>query len=161
MNKFNELVKKYNDLRQYEIYFPGEYSEQIAIDVGKIVDINVDAELITETFQNRKRKGGEESICLFRDSNDPRCFILVECNPGDWIQALIVRCSVDKSEGAKNTLLNWYKICREEESSMVQIDELEDCMFKVQNILLETLIRHNLLSNYQIIIKALQKLLFG
>lgn len=145
MSKFDELVNKYSDLRQYAIHFPGDYSEQIALDVGKMMEINVDGELIKATNLNRKRKLGEESICLFNGMNDRRCFILLECDPGDWIYTIIVRCSVDNSENTKKILLNWYKKCREEESSMIQINELEDCMFDEQNILLETLRRHKLI----------------
>lgn len=145
MSKYFELLKKYDDLRQYAIHFPGDYSEQIALDVGKVMGILIDTELIKKTIWNRGRKPGEESICIFSDSNDKRCFILLECDPGDWIYTIIVRCSVDRSIIVKELLLDWYKRCGEEENLPIkQIDSLEDCMFDEQNPLLETVRRHKL-----------------
>lgn len=62
MKKYGELLKKYDDLKQYSITFPGDYSEQIAVDIGKVMNISVDTEIIKDTILNRRRKRGEESV---------------------------------------------------------------------------------------------------
>ena len=142
MKKYSQLLEKYNDLRQYSITFPGDYSEEIAADVGKVMNIQVDTEMIHKIIWTRHRKRGEESICLFNDAKDERCFILVDCNPGDWIYSMSVRCTIDNSEKISEVLLNWFNYCLREEGQVNQYDRLDDDMFN--DLFLDTIRRHSL-----------------
>ncbi len=40
MQKYVELLRRYSDLKQYSITFPGDYSEQIALDAGKVMNMH-------------------------------------------------------------------------------------------------------------------------
>ena len=113
--------------------------------MGRILDISIDTELIKKTLWNRIRKYGEESICLFRNEHDNRCFILIECDPGDWIYTAVVRCEVKDYELVRTTLHGLYeKYGKEEGLPIRHIDELKDSMFEESNALLEIVRRHNL-----------------
>ena len=145
MEKFDDLNSKLDDLRQCSINFPGDYSEQIALELGEILNISIDTELIKKTMWNRTRKYGEESICLFRNEHDNRCFILIECDPGDWIYTVVVRCAIKDYELVRTTLHSLYeKYGKEEGLPIRHIDELKDCMFEESNDLIKIIKRHNL-----------------
>jgi hypothetical protein len=144
MQKYSELFKRYDDLKQYSIYFIGSYSEQIAADIGKVMDIPVDTEVVKNTIYNRRREYGEESICFFSDSRNQRCFILLDTNPGDWMYSITVRCTYERSEKVSETLLNWFNFCLREKMQDKQYDTLDDNMFQEANPLSETVKRHKL-----------------
>ena len=144
MQKYSELLKRYDDLRQYSITFPGDYSEQITVDVGKIMSIPVDVEMINHTISDRRRKKGEESVCFFNDISNQRCFILLDCNPGDWIYSITVRCTIETSEKVREVLLSWFNFCLKEEKQEKQLDKLDDNMFHEKSELIEAIKRHNL-----------------
>lgn len=147
MGIFDDLTKRFDDLGQYSIHFPGDYSEQIALEMGRILDISIDTEIIKKTLWNRTRRYGEESICLFRNENDNRCFVLIECDPGDWIYTVVVRCEIKDCENVRTTLHSLYeKYGKEEGLPIRQIDEIKDSMFEEVNALLEIVRRHNLLN---------------
>jgi len=144
MKKYSELLKRYNDLRQYSITFPCDYSEKIAVDVDKVMNIQVDTDMIHKIIWTDLRKKGEENICFFIDAKDERSFILLDCNPGDWIYSMIVRCTIDNSEKVSEVLLNWFNYCLREEKQVMQYDRLDDDMFNSSNLLLDTIKRHSL-----------------
>jgi hypothetical protein len=144
MQKYSELLKKYDDLKQYSITFPGDYSEQIAVDVGKAMNIPIDTEIIKNIIWNRRRKRGEESICFFNNISNQRCFILLDCNPGDWIYSITARCTAEDDEKVSKVLLKWFNFCLREEKQSKQYEILENNMFHETNPLLETVKRHNL-----------------
>ena len=75
------------------------------------MNMHVNTEAIKRTISNRHRKKGEESICYFNYSCDRRCFILLDCNPGDWIYPITVRCRPENIEKVSDVLLNWFNFC--------------------------------------------------
>jgi hypothetical protein len=143
MQKYSELLKRYDDLKQYSITFPGDYSEQIVVDVGKVMNIPVDVESIRKILNTRFRKWGEESICFFHDSSN-RSFILLDCIPCDWIFSITVRCTKESSKKVSEVLLNWFNYCLREEKQNIQFDKLDDNMFQDKNFLSETVRHHKL-----------------
>ncbi len=144
MKKYSQLLERYDDLRQYSITFPSDYSEKIAADVGKIMNIQVDTEMIHKMIWTDRSKQGEENICLFKDTKDERCFILLDCNPFDWIFSMSVRCTIDSSEKVSEVMLYWLNYCLREEKQVNQYDRLDDDMFNDSSFLLETIRRHSL-----------------
>lgn len=106
---------------------------------------HVDFELIR--MREKERKYGEEGICLFRSETDDRCFILLGCNPGDWINSIVVRCMPSDGEVVKESLLKWYYKIAELEGILdaaIKIDELKNDMFIENNILSQIIRMHKL-----------------
>ncbi|WP_157834830.1 hypothetical protein [Acetivibrio clariflavus] len=56
MEKFDDLNSKFDDLRQCSINFPGDYSEQIALELGEILNISIDTELIKKNDVESDKK---------------------------------------------------------------------------------------------------------
>lgn len=153
MGKYDVLFQKSSDLQQYSIhfakyfseYYGKYYSEEIINDICQKLNISVDFALIRA--REKERKYGEEGICLFRSDFDDRCFILLGCNPGDWVNSIVVRCLPSDGDVVKESLLNWYYKVAELEGLLdaaVHIEELKDDMYTETNVLSQIINMHKL-----------------
>jgi hypothetical protein len=153
MGKYDILFQKFNDLQQYSIHFAkyfsehyGKYYSEVIIgDICQKLKVPVDFDLIHK--REKERKYGEDGICLFRSDVDGRCFILLGCNPGDWINSIVVRCMPSDGNVVKESLLKWYYKVAELEGLLdaaIKIDELKNDMYIEENILSQIIRMHKL-----------------
>jgi hypothetical protein len=104
------VFKMDENLYQYEICFPNEYTNEVVNMIAKIMNIKVDINYL-ERIKNNKREKGLSSIAIF--TNNKIEFILVNCRNIDILYSIIVRCRSNKNIAVRNTLLeldNKYRV---------------------------------------------------
>ncbi|MCP4132022.1 MAG: hypothetical protein GY754_13675 [bacterium] len=105
------------DLKQYELGYLDTYSTELVADIGKKMDIPVDVNKIDEAGER-----GSFPVCVFNDPEDARCFIILDRNPGDIMDGVVVRCGLEKHEKIKEALTQWNIKMREENEQEIVYD---------------------------------------
>lgn len=111
--EYKKLLEKYDDMYICSTNIPSEYIIEIALEVGKAMDIKVDEKLIENTCENEFKKG-KERVCSFSNSEEYKRYIFLDCRVTDLLYRIIVRCTKEESEMVKDALYKWKYIAREE-----------------------------------------------
>lgn len=98
---------------QYELSFPTEYVEIVALHLGALMNIPVNIEQIGHTLKNEGIPGGK-CVCVFKKSVDDGSFILLDCWYNDTLSVVVVRCTLDIAGKVKLLMLKWDSGCRRE-----------------------------------------------
>ncbi|MBQ9989537.1 MAG: hypothetical protein IJP31_01130 [Lachnospiraceae bacterium] len=118
-------------MKQYEMYFTNEYTEEIIDELTEIFKIKYDKSLLHQAI-NEKDKSSINNIFIINiDENR----IIVDCNNRDWIYSLIVISTDCFADFVSEIMMRWDNEIREEYGQELVLCEQD--VFGKSNTLLE------------------------
>ncbi|MCP4134555.1 MAG: hypothetical protein GY754_26510 [bacterium] len=117
-------MKNDSDLREYQICYLPEYVNRILSDLSSIMNIPINYKRIEEASDN-KGEFEKKCVCIFRNNNDNRSFIILECRNTGLLHGIVIRCTLDIHETARDALLKWDTKMRQEHHQETR-DQLYD-----------------------------------
>lgn len=120
-------------MKQYEMYFTNEYTEEIIDELAEIFKIKYDKSLLHQAI-NEKDKSSINNIFIINiDENS----IIVDCNNRDWIYSLIVISTDYFADSVSEIMMRWDNEIREEYGQELVLCEQD--VFGKSNTLLESI----------------------
>ena len=120
-------------MKQYEMYFTNEYTEEIIDELAEIFKVKYDKSLLHQAIKELDKSSINN---IFVINIDESC-IIVDCNNRDWIYSLIVISTDFFANSVSDILMKW-----DNEIRKVYGQELVLCeqdVFGKSNTLLESI----------------------
>lgn len=117
-------------MKQFESGVPNEYLKDLTKEVASAIGITIDVSRIDRAAEN-EGEPGENCVCIFRKNES---FVLVDVQNNDWIMGFVVRCEDCDAEVARNIVLKWDKITREQYHQDIP-EDIEDRFGKEKSLL--------------------------
>ncbi len=120
-------------MKQFEMYFANEYTEEIMSELSKKMDIHYEDETLKAAILERDLS----SLKNIFDVSNGKNRLVLDCNNKDYIYSLVVLCDDNRSEEIEQIMLEWDNRIREEYGQELT-DDIND-VFGKNNTLLKSI----------------------
>lgn len=101
-----DIYMEHGSLKQYEFEFPNDYTHELVMNIGDIMQIPVDLTKDNMMKHIQDYESDTEIIRLIKDPKDPHSFILIKFNKKDWYCAIVIRCQESIHQRVKQVLID-------------------------------------------------------
>lgn len=119
LEHYDYLEYRHDDMRIVEVNISSNYVKEVALEIGSILDINVDINKIEKALENNKTRGREKG-CIFLTDKDERKGIYIDCSSENRskelrkLNSIFVKCLISEVEQVKSILNKWSKLPSEQ-----------------------------------------------